>query len=486
MNTKKIGIDAISFYVPSLYLPIKELAEKRNIPFEKLNLGLGLNKMAIADKNEDTASFAANALLSLIDENKIDPKNIGRIYLGTESALDAAKPTSTYAVEAAEKKLAEKHGERCLKNCDVLDMTFACVGGVDALHNSIDWVNAGKNRQAIVIASDIAKYDLNSTGEYTQGAGAVAMLINEDPAILAISETWGIATKSEGDFFKPRRIYNKLELLKETLAEINQPTTEKDIVSFLNNTSLEFWADPNHKIELFKEEPVFDGPFSNACYQKRNEEALDHFKNQKQLNVLKDWDHLIFHLPYAYQARRMLVKNWVKWLKDNNEIEKLYNEIGAHNENQIDFNIWIKKAAKSKYYQEFIDAKLKGGEKASSEIGNMYTASIFMSLLSLLNSSLEDNVELAKNKIGFFSYGSGSKSKVFEGVIQNNWKNKILKSSLFSSLDARTKISVETYEQLHNRSLKEGHLKSNKIQLSHIETAENKKGFRVYSDIIEN
>ena len=102
-----------------------------------------------------------------------------------------------------------------------------------------------------------------------------------------------------------------------------------------------------------------------------------------------------------------------------------------------------------------------------------------MSLLSLLNSSLEDNVELAKNKIGFFSYGSGSKSKVFEGVIQNNWKNKILKSSLFSTLDARTKISVETYEQLHNRSLKEDHLKSNKIQLSHIETAENKKGFRV-------
>ena len=54
MNTKKTGIDAISFYVPSLFLPIEELAKARNIPYEKLNLGLGLKKMAIADKNEET------------------------------------------------------------------------------------------------------------------------------------------------------------------------------------------------------------------------------------------------------------------------------------------------------------------------------------------------------------------------------------------------------------------------------------------------
>ena len=103
MNTKKTGIDAISFYVPSLFLPIEELAKARNIPYEKLNLGLGLKKMAIADKNEDAASFAANALIRLINDNGIDPKQIGRIYLGTEGALDASKPTSTYAVEAAEK-----------------------------------------------------------------------------------------------------------------------------------------------------------------------------------------------------------------------------------------------------------------------------------------------------------------------------------------------------------------------------------------------
>ena len=46
---KKVGIDSISYYVPSLYVDIEELAEKRNIPAEKLVHGLGLKKMATPD-----------------------------------------------------------------------------------------------------------------------------------------------------------------------------------------------------------------------------------------------------------------------------------------------------------------------------------------------------------------------------------------------------------------------------------------------------
>ena len=79
---KKIGIDAISYYVPSIYLSIEKLSEHRNLDYEKLNKGLGLEKMAIADSNEDPSSFAANALISLFEKNNIDPKEIGRIYMG--------------------------------------------------------------------------------------------------------------------------------------------------------------------------------------------------------------------------------------------------------------------------------------------------------------------------------------------------------------------------------------------------------------------
>ena len=178
-----VGIDAISYYVPQLYLSIEDLAKLRNIEYAKLNKGLGLHRMAVPDMNEDAASFAANALLRLIRDNNINPKEIGRVYLGTESALDASKPTATYAIEAVEDALQNDSQERLFSNCDVVDMTFACIGAVDALQNCLDWVRANPSRKAVVIASDVSKYELNSTGEYTQGAGAVAVLVTANPSI---------------------------------------------------------------------------------------------------------------------------------------------------------------------------------------------------------------------------------------------------------------------------------------------------------------
>ena len=189
---KNVGIDAIDYYIPNLFVDMQDLSLARDIPYEKLSQGLGLKKMSIPDSNEDTASLAANALLELITKNKINPSDIGRIYLGTETGLDSSKPISSYVIEIVEDLLSEKFGSRSFKNCDIVDLTFACAGAVDALQNCCDWVRNGANRQAIVIASDIAKYELNSTGEYTQGAGSVSMLICEDPSIISIKEKFKI------------------------------------------------------------------------------------------------------------------------------------------------------------------------------------------------------------------------------------------------------------------------------------------------------
>ena len=88
---KKVGIDSLAYYVPSLYVDIEELAAKRDISAEKLVKGLGLKKMATPDYDEDSASIAANSLFRLIKENNIDPREVGRVYLGTESGVDSSK-----------------------------------------------------------------------------------------------------------------------------------------------------------------------------------------------------------------------------------------------------------------------------------------------------------------------------------------------------------------------------------------------------------
>ncbi|MEM1003191.1 MAG: hydroxymethylglutaryl-CoA synthase, partial [Bacteroidota bacterium] len=325
----KVGIDAMAFYVPELYVSMDDLANARGIDADKLKRGLGLKKMALPDLGEDAATFAANALLNLIVENDIDPNTIGRVYLGTESAVDGSKPTATYAVEIVENELAKKFGPRSFKNCDILDMTFACVGGIDAMHNSIDWVRQDASRKAVVIASDLSKYELNSTGEYTQGAGAVAVLVSQAPSIIAFGDEWGIGSKSEGDFFKPRRYFEKTSLLKSVLEELKLDNSDEAVTQFIKASNSEFWKDTSERIEVFKEEPVFDGQFSNTCYENRMSEAINHFNAQKQTDFLKNWNHIIFHLPYAFHGRRMIFNNWLNWIKSSEDLQNLETEIGS-------------------------------------------------------------------------------------------------------------------------------------------------------------
>ena len=476
---KKIGIDAISFYVPTLKVEMQDLAERRNIPYEKLNRGLGLQSMAVPDVNEDAASFAANALLRLFEDNNLDPREIGRIYLGTESAVDGSKPTATYAIETVEEKLSSTYGERCFKNCDVVDMTFACIGAVDALHNSMDWVRGNENRKAIVIASDLSKYELLSTGEYTQGAGAVAVLITHNPSIVAIDDVWGVATKSEGDFFKPRRIFRKSAILKEVVAKLNLNYSDEELDEIFSDSESEFWSDPNHAVEVFREEPVFDGQFSNQCYSDRITEAFDHFNSQKTTDFVTDWNNFVFHLPYAYHGRRIVFDNWLNWIKSNGQYDGLIEEVGAFDEeNKKD---WLKRASKSNLYRNFVTSKIAAGEKASSLIGNMYTASIFMSLLSLLCDAHLNDLEIENNAIGFIAYGSGSKSKVFQGTVQENWKGKVKGIELFENLASRTSIDIDTYEQLHKSQLVKPISNGVKITMTHVENGETNKGLRRYS-----
>tara|TARA_B100001248_G_scaffold19531_1_gene12926 strand:- start:166 stop:1227 length:1062 start_codon:yes stop_codon:yes gene_type:complete len=351
-------------------------------------------------------------------------------------------------------------------------MTFACIGGVDALQNTIDWISRNSGKKAIVVTSDLSKYELNSTGEYTQGAGAIALLITENPSILTIDNVWGIATKSENDFFKPRRTFNKKDLINEIISKLKLNISDSDFEEKFSESI--FWNNNSEIIEVFKDEPVFDGQFSNACYVDRMQEALIHFEKNQKTDFLNEWNHIIFHLPYAFHGRRMIFNNWLNWIKKDKEYTDLLNEIGSE-----DDELFTKKAYKSNIYKEFIKNKIAPGEKASSSIGNMYSASVFMSLLSMLNVHYDNGYEIKDQKVGFISYGSGSKAKIFQGVIQENWKDKIQTSKLFESLNNRKEISFEDYQNLH-RSKNIPPLSNHSVRFSHTDKTDNSKGYRRY------
>jgi hydroxymethylglutaryl-CoA synthase len=446
-----VGIDAIQFDVPKLYLPIPELAEQRNIEPDKLTKGLGLQKMSILDVSQDVITLGANALLKLIQQEQLQLDEIAKIYVGTESGVDNSKPVASYIIELIENKL----GNKAFQHCDVVDLTFACIGAVDALQNCVDFIRLHPTKKAIVIATDFAKYDLNSTGEYTQGAGAVAMVVAANPKIIAFSTETGVATSGVFDFFKPKQT-----LLKSVIT---------------GNDSNENWFDVlETEITLVKDQPVYDGHYSNTCYIDRITAAYDHYKKESQQSgiLFNDWAFIFMHLPYCFQGRRTFIEIYAQ------ENQHILEQTAGENTKEK-----IKGLAKSQAYQELVAEKIYPTEIASGAVGNLYTGSIFLGMLSALYYAATNEKQLSNEKVGFIAYGSGSKSKVFEGTLQKEWKAQISKTKLFEQLELRTAVDFKTYEKLHKKELKTAVLKpQNEFILSKIET-ENpvRKGARYYS-----
>ena len=418
----KTGIDSIAFDIPQLYLPITTLAENRNIEADKLIKGLGLYKMSFLDIHQDVVTMASNAALKLIRQENLSPKEINRIYVGTESGVDSSKPVASYVLSNLENVL----GEGSFRNCDVVDLTFACIGAIDALQNCLDYIRLNPNKKAMVIASDNAKYDLNSTGEYTQGAGAIAMLITAEPRILSFSNEVGISTQGVFDFFKPRR------------------TVSKDTLQLDNNP--EWHGVLESDIAIYKEQPVFDGQYSNQCYINRISEAYEHYKFESNQSdkVYENWTNILMHLPYCFQGRRTFIEIFAK---ENSEL--LEAQIGESTKDKI------KALAKSPEYLALVNEKIRPSEIASGQIGNIYTGSIFLGLLSTLCYHFQQKTDLTHKKFGFIAYGSGSKSKVFEAEVSSDWQSAIDKVNLFETLEKATAIDFLTYEKLHKKEIKQ-------------------------------
>ena len=473
-----VGIDDISIYFPKLHFEIEAFAAYRKMDFSKLNKGLGLESMSIPDSHEDAATMGANACLRLLERNNLSPKDIGRIYLGTESALDGAKPTATYIIEMLE----QKYGIGSFGHCDVTDITFACIGGIDAMHSTLDWVARGgtkENRQGVVVFSDDAKYSLNSPGEYTQGAGAGAALIKHNPRLLEIEDNWGVSTYPAHDFFKPKRkimfknlVQEVLDLAKETGTSFNDDLVDEIVQIIPASSKKDMLLFEESALTIHKDTPVFDGQLSNRCYTdavkkafinfKANAIKKGHFKAETDDIITEQWSRIVVHLPYAFQGKRMFPDIFMMDRKNTQIGDAIVDKIGedpaadetkmaslSSSEQEKVKNAYRRLISKTEEYQKFTADKIEKTQKASGLVGNQYTASIFLALMTTLEIDLNENNDLNGKKIGFCAYGSGAKSKVFQGVVQKDWTTIAKRFNLFSRLEDRTAINTSTYEALH-------------------------------------
>jgi hydroxymethylglutaryl-CoA synthase len=195
-----VGLEALAFSVPQYFIDLTDLAVARGIDPEKYTVGLGQREMSVATPCEDAVTLAAEAGRQLLSNFDVDPESIALLIVGTETGIDHSKPIASYVHELLSLSPL----------CRSFEIKHACYGGMAGLFTASQWTMSGcaAGRKALVIATDIARYGAGAPGEPTQGAGAVAMLISDNPALLEFdTSAEGYYSYQVMDFWRP--IYSK-------------------------------------------------------------------------------------------------------------------------------------------------------------------------------------------------------------------------------------------------------------------------------------
>ena len=244
-------------------------------------------------------------------------------------------------------------------------MKEACYSATAALDYARLHVEKHPNSKVLVIASDIAKYGIESSGESTQGAGSIAMLISQSPRILELNDQTLAQTRDIMDFWRPNY---------STTPYVNGRYSTTQYLDMLKST----WSE----------------------YQRRFDTSL------------ADFAAFCFHLPFP----KLALKGFNKIMDKSMPID----------------------------IQEKLKKNFESSILYSQQIGNIYTGSLFLGLLSLLENS--QNL-LAGDQIAFFSYGSGAVAEIFTGKLVEGFQNQLQPSRL-GELKKRTVLSISDYERL--------------------------------------
>lgn len=342
-----VGIDKIAFFTPNIYLDLSKLAQSREVDPNKFLIGIGQSQQAVVPLTQDSVSMAANAAEEVLKDAKKDYKDsIDAIYFATESGIDNSKSGATII----QRLLGFEPFVR------TMEFKQACYAGTFALMSAFSYVAAHPDKRVLVLASDISRYGLNTPGEVTQGAGAVAMVVSSQPSLLAYNEDSVYMSQDINDFWRP----------------------------------------------LYSDTAFVDGKYSQEVYKEFFLKLWNRFGHK-----LDDFAGFAFHLPFTKMANKALEQI----LSDKQK------------------EVWPERLDASKNF--------------SRRVGNLYTGSLYLSLISLL----KFGTAKADDKIGMFSYGSGAEAELFSLTVQKKFKASAIQD-VEKLLDDRSEVSVAEYEKI--------------------------------------
>ena len=400
--------------------------------------------------------MAANAVLDLIIENKIEPSQIGFLALGTESSTDNS--AGTIIIKGMVNDELKNRGLSPISNqCEVPEFKQACLSGIYALKNAVRYVNSdAPEKKAIVVCSDIALYQIGSSGEPTQGAGAVATLIESNPKIAEVNTAFSGSSSEyrQIDFRKP--IQYRAENLN------GHSASDLDL-------------------------PVFNGKYSASCYIDGTISALSNMslnRGQSLSKLLNEAAAVFMHRPFHKMPMNAFSISYLYALAngDEDDYQEFYDLLAQANiqpeeikkelterpdlvtflQTDINKELFPKtnKALKSlnriKLFKDKVLSKIKLGNELTKEMGNIYSGSIFAWLAAGIEDSMKNGKDLNGKDGLLIGYGSGDAAEVIPISFTQDCCDKESNIKYSSAFSEPVNLNHKQYIKLRTNKILEG------------------------------
>ncbi len=440
------GLSGMALYLPPYRVDLQQWCEWTGSDWQKIRKVVG-SGFRLLGPQHSVYTMAANALLRLIRQYDVDPTRIRYLALGTESSTDnsAGAIIVKGMVDDALRGLGLSPIAR---NCEVPEFKHACLAGIYAMKSAVRFLNNdGEDGVAIVVCSDKALYERGSSGEPTQGAGAVAMLLEPEPRLATINlRHAGTASEYRGiDFRKP-------------------------LTGRLNGHA--------HCLDI----PVYNGRYSTNCYVDEVRRALDELYVRRQLEpaaYLRSLEAIFMHRPYARMPETGFGVAYLFALAqggvtDQDELATYCRGAGvpiadvlAEMSTTPELNVLavseriqdeifplcmavLKVFRQSEAFQTNIHGKMELGTEWMREVGNLYTGALPAWLAAGLSDACHRGIDLAGRELLTIGYGSGNAADAIPLQVVPGWEEAARRIKLEEALQPAIDISADQYLALRD------------------------------------
>ena len=189
------GIVGYGAYIPKYRIKAETIANVWGEDPERIIKGLGIKEKSVPAIDEDSLTISVTAARNALFHSGVDPKDIGAIYVGSESKVYAVKPNASMVAEAI----------KASPNLTAADLEFACKAGTAGIQMVLGLVESKKIKYGMAIGADTSQGRPGDALEYSTGAGGGAYIIGDNKESIAIIKDFYSFTTDTPDFWRRQK-----------------------------------------------------------------------------------------------------------------------------------------------------------------------------------------------------------------------------------------------------------------------------------------